>query len=71
MFPTKDFNFSYSGWKNLYWKFICLIKIWITWSQKKLAKPYPKFQLYTSEKEITKSRGNLSSSNLEYEFLVQ
>jgi hypothetical protein len=36
---------TFYSWKNLYWKFIYLIKVWITWSQKKLAKPQSQIEI--------------------------
>jgi hypothetical protein len=36
MFPQKILTFH--SWENIYWKFICLLDIWIILSQKQLAK---------------------------------
>ncbi len=64
MFLDKILNFD--SYENIYWKFICLIEIWITWSQKELAKPqFLILKIYPLEKEITNSRDHFWSSNLE------
>jgi hypothetical protein len=52
----KRFHFFYS-WENKYWKFICLMEIWITWSQTELAQS--QFPIFPLEKEIINSRGHL------------
>ncbi len=49
-------------------KFFCLIEIWITWSQKELAKPQAQIfdpQIYILESEITDLRDYLCSYYLE------
>jgi hypothetical protein len=53
--------------ENIYWKFICLVEIRITWSQKELVKPQLKSQIYPLEKEIKNSKDHLCSSIWKYE----
>jgi hypothetical protein len=45
-------------------------EVWITWSQKELAKPNSESQIYILEKEITDSRVHLYSSNLEMKICI-
>ncbi len=50
----------------MYWKFISLNEILITWSQKDLAKPQSQIQnIYFKKGKIKNSRGHLCSSNME------
>ncbi len=45
--------------------FICLVEIWIAWSQKELAKPQSQIRNICLEKEMTISRDHLCCSNME------
>jgi hypothetical protein len=57
MFTKKILTFH--SWENKNWKSICLMEIWITWSQTELAKS--QFPIVPLEKEIINSRVHLES----------
>ncbi len=53
MFQKKILIFQ--RWENINWKCICLIEIWITWSQKEWARTHSQIPNIYFKKEITNS----------------